>query len=103
MFISMILLANAVCFLILFATYRSLRFVIGVGKVYYKLQQAKNPKSVISFDAPVRKIEPVIQFVEITQPAHPVVIETQSESSEQDPWALYDSPAYLRKGVAVFC
>lgn len=103
MFLSMILLVNVVFVLLLFATYRSLRFAIGVGKVYYKQQQAKNQKSVITFDKPVRKVEPVIQLVEITQPAHSVVIETQSESSEQDPWAQYDSPAYLRKGVAVLC
>lgn len=53
-----------------------------------------------SLAKPTARQEPTL---EVAQPAHSAVIETNSDLSDEDKWSQYDSPAYLRKGVAVFC
>lgn len=106
MFVAIVILVNLVCIALLLASFRALRFAIGVGKVYFNIKKAKKVSPVTVSEPTVTsvpRIEPAVTALDVAQPVRSAGNYTVSETSDDDLWSQYDSPAYLRKGVAVFC
>lgn len=126
-FISIVFLLLAVCTSILYVSFKAFvalfEFVkkqmrIAAEKNAEKLQKATMAKATLQAQQvlPVAPVEakpaPALVLPErmlVAQPAHSVVTQIQSESSDVDQWSQYDSPAYLRsaaylkKGNVAFC
>lgn len=115
-FFAYVFLVFAICASLLYVTLKASMFFLRLIKQTTRswlYPEIKNATQAIpathAFELPAQApvlAKPTVRkepTLEVAQPAHSAVIETNSDLSDEDKWSQYDSPAYLRKGVAVFC